>query len=119
VPFEDCGRPTDEYLATACSPVPPPRCRHNDVDPIRIVQYIVRVENVRLCSNDTLSSNVDPAIGMENATYLHQPVANRHDPFPVSTEAQPDRTAEVRDPYARWCGRGGVVRRPPIPISAT
>src|SRR5208337_847143 len=20
------------------------------------------------------------------------------------------------DPYARWCGRGGVVRRPPIPI---
>jgi hypothetical protein len=31
-------------------------------------------------------------------------------------EAQPNRTAEVRDPYARWCGRGGVVRRPPIPI---
>ena len=23
----------------------------------------------------------------------------------------------VRDPYARWCGRGGVARRPPIPIS--
>ena len=22
------------------------------------------------------------------------------------------------DPYARWCGRGGVVRRPPIPIMA-
>src|SRR5208337_4810019 len=21
------------------------------------------------------------------------------------------------DPYARWCGRGGVARRPPIPIS--
>jgi len=20
------------------------------------------------------------------------------------------------DPYARWCGRGGAVRRPPIPI---
>ena len=20
------------------------------------------------------------------------------------------------DPYARWCGRGGVARRPPIPI---
>ena len=34
-------------------------------------------------------------------------------------EAQPDRTAEVRDPYARWCGRGGVVRRPPIPIIGT
>ena len=26
------------------------------------------------------------------------------------------RTAVVRDPYARWCGRGGAVRRPPIPI---
>jgi uncharacterized protein YdiU (UPF0061 family) len=23
----------------------------------------------------------------------------------------------VRDPYARWCGRGGVARRPPIPIN--
>ena len=22
----------------------------------------------------------------------------------------------VRDPYARWCGRRGAVRRPPIPI---
>src|SRR5499427_680766 len=22
----------------------------------------------------------------------------------------------VRDPYARWCGRGGTVRCPPIPI---
>src|SRR5262249_61794398 len=32
-------------------------------------------------------------------------------------KAQPDRTAAVRDPYARWCGRGGVVRRPPIPIN--
>ena len=31
-------------------------------------------------------------------------------------EAQPGRTAEVRDPYARWCGRGGAARRPPIPI---
>src|SRR5262249_46213760 len=41
---------------------------------------------------------------------------------PVSTlrvEAQLGRTAEVRDPYARWCGRGGAVRRPPIPISGT
>jgi len=26
------------------------------------------------------------------------------------------RTAEVRDPYARWCGRGEAVRLPPIPI---
>jgi hypothetical protein len=31
-------------------------------------------------------------------------------------EAQPGRTAEVRDPYARWCGRGGAARRPSIPI---
>lgn len=23
-----------------------------------------------------------------------------------------------RDPYARWCGRGDAVRRPPIPITA-
>ena len=29
------------------------------------------------------------------------------------------RTAVVRDPYARWCGRGGAVRRPPIPITKT
>ncbi|WP_352503573.1 group II intron maturase-specific domain-containing protein [Mesorhizobium sp. M0012] len=27
------------------------------------------------------------------------------------------RTAVVRDPYARWCGRGGAARRPPIPIN--
>ncbi len=26
------------------------------------------------------------------------------------------RTAVVRDPYARWCGRRDVVRYPPIPI---
>ena len=32
-------------------------------------------------------------------------------------KAQPDRTAVVRDPYARWCGRGGAARRPPIPIN--
>ena len=31
---------------------------------------------------------------------------------PVST----GRTAVVRDPYARWCGRGGTVRCAPIPI---
>ena len=23
------------------------------------------------------------------------------------------------DPYARWCGRGGAARLPPIPIAAT
>lgn len=35
----------------------------------------------------------------------------------LRVEAQPGRTAVVRDPYARWCGRGGAVRRPPIPIN--
>jgi Group II intron, maturase-specific domain len=39
--------------------------------------------------------------------------------FTSRVEAQPGRTAEVRDPYARWCGRGGAVRRPPIPINGT
>jgi hypothetical protein len=28
-----------------------------------------------------------------------------------------NRTAVVRDPYARWCGRGEAVRPLPIPIS--
>ncbi len=28
----------------------------------------------------------------------------------------PSRTALVRDPYARWCGRRGVEKRLPIPI---
>ena len=27
------------------------------------------------------------------------------------------RAAMVRDPYARWCGRGSAARRPPIPIN--
>ena len=27
-----------------------------------------------------------------------------------------NRTAMVRDPYAWWCGRRGVVKLPPIPI---
>ena len=34
--------------------------------------------------------------------------------------ARPSLTRSNRrctDPYARWCGRGGVARRPPIPIS--
>ena len=36
--------------------------------------------------------------------------------LPVPADAQPGRTAVVRDPYARWCGSGGAARRPPIPI---
>jgi hypothetical protein len=33
----------------------------------------------------------------------------------VSQSAEPPCT----DPYARWCGRGGAVRLPPIPIART
>ena len=36
--------------------------------------------------------------------------------------ARPSLTQSNRrgtDPYARWCGRGGVARRPPIPIIST
>ena len=36
--------------------------------------------------------------------------------------ARPSLTRSNRrgtDPYARWCGRGGVARRPPIPINPT
>jgi hypothetical protein len=29
---------------------------------------------------------------------------------------QPRTLAQVRDPHARWCGRGGTARCPPIPI---
>jgi hypothetical protein len=41
-------------------------------------------------------------------------------PVPERPALQPNpgRTAVVRDPYARWCGRGGTVRCPPIPINA-
>ena len=34
----------------------------------------------------------------------------------VPDPAQSGRTAVIRDPYARWCGRGDVERRPLIPI---
>ena len=48
-----------------------------------------------------------------------EPAWRRQSPKARLLEAQPDRTAEVRDPYARWCGRGGAARRPPIPIFGT
>ena len=32
---------------------------------------------------------------------------------------QPLNPSNRPDPYARWCGRGGAARLPPIPIAAT
>jgi len=43
-------------------------------------------------------------------------IGNGGSPPTVPTPAQLGRTAVVRDAYARWYGRGGAVRRPPIPI---
>src|SRR5271166_3008180 len=45
-----------------------------------------------------------------------EPLVAKPVPESPALQAQPDRTAAVRDPYARWCGRGGTVRCPPIPI---
>ena len=38
---------------------------------------------------------------------------------PERPAAQPLNSVEppCTDPYARWCGRGGAVRLPPIPIA--
>ena len=46
-----------------------------------------------------------------------EPLMAKPAPESPALQAQPDRTAVVRDPYARWCGRGGTVRCPPIPIT--
>src|SRR5690242_17322681 len=35
---------------------------------------------------------------------------------PVAPHNPPNR--RIRDPYVRWCGRGGVARLPPIPMCA-
>ncbi len=46
-------------------------------------------------------------------------VGERGEEAPVlcsDTDDLISRTAEVRDPYARWCGRGEAARLPPIPI---
>jgi len=38
--------------------------------------------------------------------------------IPVGINAEAiNRTAVVRDPYARWCGRRGAARPLPIPIT--
>ena len=37
-----------------------------------------------------------------------------------TAHAEPERPAvepPCTDPYARWCGRGGAARLPPIPIA--
>src|SRR5258708_36659994 len=47
-----------------------------------------------------------------------EPLVAKPAPESPALQAYPDRTAVVRDPYARWCGRGGTARCPPIPIHA-
>ena len=36
--------------------------------------------------------------------------------FLFLTQLKTQSNRRVRDPYARWCGRGGTARCPPIPI---
>jgi len=42
-------------------------------------------------------------------------VEEAESPVGINAEAI-NRTAVVRDPYARWCGRRGAARPLPIPI---
>src|SRR6516165_6959934 len=37
-------------------------------------------------------------------------------PTPCRCPSLTPSNRRVRDPYARWCGRGGAARCPPIPI---
>src|SRR6516164_1255854 len=37
-------------------------------------------------------------------------------PTPCRCPSLTPSNRRVRDPYARWCGRGGTARCPPIPI---
>jgi len=43
---------------------------------------------------------------------------NRSSPTLCSSSSLIRSNRRGTDPYARWCGRGGAVRRPPIPIKA-
>ena len=45
--------------------------------------------------------------------YTRARLDKRHGTF--GRPDQPNR--RIRDPYVRWCGRGGAARRPPIPIA--
>jgi hypothetical protein len=38
-------------------------------------------------------------------------------PTPCRCPSSTPSNRPVRDPYARWCGRGGTARCPPIPIN--
>src|SRR6516225_472662 len=40
-------------------------------------------------------------------------------PTPCRCPSLTPSNRRVRDPYARWCGRGGTARCPPIPIEGT
>ena len=60
----------------------------------------------------------EPRAGVD--TGVEPGMAARDPESPASmVQAQPDRTAVVRDPYARWCGRGSTVRCSPIPLIST
>ena len=62
---------------------------------------------------------LEPVARGETPVSDHQgaePLVAKPAPESPALQAQPDRTAVVRDPYARWCGRGGTARCPPIPI---
>ena len=39
-------------------------------------------------------------------------------PTPCRCPSSTPSNRRVRDPYARWCGRGGTARCPPIPMCA-
>src|SRR6266496_2456599 len=42
----------------------------------------------------------------------------RRPPLPWEQVSAQSTEPPYTDPYVRWCGRGGAVRLPPIPISA-
>jgi len=64
---------------------------------------------------------LEPVARGETPVSDHQgaePLVAKPAPESPALQAQPDRTAVIRDPYARWCGRGGTARCPPIPMCA-
>ena len=78
-----------------------------------------------------------PAVGLAHGHVSPRPMASESEPragdgaapalLRRARPAQPGRrltqplpppNRRIRDPYVRWCGRGAVVRPPPIPIRA-